>query len=148
MHTNVPGSSSSRHVLCSNVRGTTLAVFDLRLLLQPTLIDVLLQRLWLDGNLMKSLPASLGALSTLDRLSAVGNHLEELPESIGDLQELKQLELAGNRLQALPASLGNLSKSISASGMQMGAHLPYLVVFHCVDVRHDSGELCAESKPC
>lgn len=80
-------------------------------MLHPTLIDVLLQRLWLDGNLMKALPASLGALSALERLSAVGNQLLELPDSIGNLQELKQLELAGNRLQALPASLGKLSKS-------------------------------------
>ena len=97
-------------------------VFDSRQVLQLTLIDMLLQKLWVDGNLMRTLPASLGDLSTLERLSVVGNQLEELPDSIGNLQQLKQLELAGNRLQALPASLGKLSESTSASNMQKGAH--------------------------
>ncbi len=110
--------------------------FHSRQVLQLTLIDMLLQKLWVDGNLIKSLPASLGDLSTLERLSAVGNHLEELPDSIGNLQQLKQLELAGNRLQALPASLGKLSKSTSASNMQSGAYLSYVVLIIWVVVHH------------
>jgi Leucine-rich repeat (LRR) protein len=66
------------------------------------------QGLWIHGNLLKALPASLGNLTALRTLSAVGNHLERLPDSIGSLAELRDLELAGNRLVQLPPSIGQL----------------------------------------
>ena len=40
------------------------------------------------GNLLTKLPAGIGALSSLQALSAVGNQLTGLPDSIGSLQSL------------------------------------------------------------
>ena len=67
-----------------------------------------LQGLWVHGNLLTSLPDSIGALSSLRILSAVGNQLTVLPESIGGLHSLTSLELAGNSLSHLPEAIGSL----------------------------------------
>jgi Leucine-rich repeat (LRR) protein len=67
-----------------------------------------LQGLWVHGNLLTSLPDSIGSLSSLKILSAVGNQLTVLPESIGGLRSLTSLELAGNRLSHLPEAIGSL----------------------------------------
>ncbi len=70
------------------------------------------QGLWVHGNLLTSLPASVGALSSLRAFSAVGNQLTSVPESIGSLQSLTSLELAGNRLETLPESIGHLGEAL------------------------------------
>ncbi|MFX1516438.1 MAG: leucine-rich repeat domain-containing protein [Promethearchaeota archaeon] len=60
-------------------------------------------------NDLSTLPATLGNLSSLDRLLVRGNNIETLPEEIGNLQSLFELDLADNKLKYLPKSLGKLS---------------------------------------
>ena len=81
----------------------------------PSELSTHAQGLWVHGNLLTRLPDSIGALSSLQALSAVGNQLTALPDSIGSLQSLTSLELAGNNLTELPESVGNLGTSIIQS---------------------------------
>jgi hypothetical protein len=60
------------------------------------------------GYELRQLPARLGDLRELTRLSLNSNQLAELPTSIGELEQLRILELYDNRLRALPDSIGNL----------------------------------------
>ena len=83
-----------------------------------------MQGLWVHGNLLTSLPASIGDLSSLRAFSAVGNQLTSIPESIGSLQSLTSLELAANRLKTLPESVGRL-------GMAFHRHIPLSHVSLC-----------------
>jgi len=46
---------------------------------------VSLQGLWLHGNLLESIPDSIGDLENLEILSLAGNCLSVLPEGIGNL---------------------------------------------------------------
>ena len=71
-----------------------------------------MQGLWIHGNLLTSLPTSIGALSSLRAFSAVGNQLTAVPEAVGSLQSLTSLELAGNKLEVLPESIGNLGAAL------------------------------------
>ena len=71
-----------------------------------------MQGLWVHGNLLTSLPASIGALGSLKAFSAAGNQLSAVPESVGSLQSLTSLELAGNKLASLPGSIGDLGAAL------------------------------------
>lgn len=55
------------------------------------------QVLLLDSNMLTELPAGIGQLSRLERLSAAHNSLAALPASLGQLQKLQvsRLQLQG-----------------------------------------------------
>jgi len=56
---------------------------------------------------LRSLPESIGNITSLKALNLSFNKLEILPESIGDLTSLKELDLNYNKLTNLPASISN-----------------------------------------
>ena len=68
------------------------------------------QRLYLNGNRLISLPESIGNLIQLQVLDLSNNQLTSLPDSIGKLYRLKTLGLNGNLLESLPKSIWNLTK--------------------------------------
>lgn len=70
----------------------------------PTLRELTLRRV--DGPL----PASLGRLTGLRKLSAQGASVTALPGSIGALSQLEQLWLRKNALRELPAALGRCAR--------------------------------------
>ena len=74
-----------------------------------------MQGLWVAGNLVSELPASIGALAELDTLILHANCLVELPSSLTSLSKLEVLGLSGNWLTSLPADIGMLSMSPSSS---------------------------------
>jgi len=63
----------------------------------------------LDGNVLASLPASVGKLTALKLLSCNGNRVASLPASIGALSSLEALELSGNALRVLPDAIAALT---------------------------------------
>ena len=68
-----------------------------------------LERLYLAGNLIETLPESLPRLHrTLTVLDLGLNRLEELAAEIGDIKGLKSLDLRQNKLRELPKSIGKL----------------------------------------
>ena len=101
----------------------TCRVSDIRAATPPCLD---LQGLWVHGNLLSSLPNTLGQLTSLRTLQLVGNRLQALPESISALTQLTDLALAGNQLTAAPAALGNLSE-LAADGVPHSSQAQYCV---------------------
>ncbi len=88
-----------------------------------------LRDLYLQGNLIRSLPEGPGELpQQLETLILSRNRLQTLPESLGALVHLNTLDVSHNELQSLPTSLGSLSGLISldASNNQL-ASLPEAV---------------------
>lgn len=67
--------------------------------------------LLLSGSELKSLPETIGVLTTLKKLTMYKTQLTSLPETIGNLTSLKELTIMenNNQLTSLPASIGNLS---------------------------------------
>jgi Leucine-rich repeat (LRR) protein len=57
---------------------------------------------------LKELPASIGDLESLERLSLVNNYLKTLPDTIGNLKALKNLNLSTNKFSEFPASIAEL----------------------------------------
>lgn len=68
-----------------------------------------LKRLSLWENSLKTLPADLFRLDTLEYLY-ICDELEELPPRIGELKNLKQLLLSGNRLRSVPPEIARLQQ--------------------------------------
>jgi hypothetical protein len=60
------------------------------------------------GYQIRKLPASIGDLRQLARLSLNSNRIEELPSTISELKELRVLELYDNRLRELPESMAGM----------------------------------------
>ncbi|KAH8262855.1 hypothetical protein KR044_001012, partial [Drosophila immigrans] len=58
-----------------------------------------LRELLLADNSLVKLPAQIGSLSRLQRLSVRGNRLASLPESLKDLRQLHYLNILGNEYQ-------------------------------------------------
>jgi len=56
-----------------------------------------------------ALPAEIGDLTNLGKLSLLSNELTSLPPEIGNLTNLTELDLDGNRIAALPSEIGNLT---------------------------------------
>lgn len=81
----------------------------------------------------------------------MGNLLETLPDSLGDLQELRELEVAGNRLHSLPDSIGNLgahSSSASCSADRWhAAQFNELTASGLLSMCHVDGTRGAEKYP-
>ncbi len=61
-----------------------------------------------DNNLI-TIPDSIGNLTSLEYINFRSNRLETIPESIGNLKFLKYLVLRNNPLKSIPDSIGNLS---------------------------------------
>ena len=68
-----------------------------------------LTELWVDNNLITSLPPEIGRLSNLTKLVLLTNKLTSLPDSIGRLTKLKELNVSYNELTSLPDSIGQLT---------------------------------------
>ena len=91
-----------------------LIVRDQKLSFIPASIGQLtnLERLSICGflqiNKLESLPKSIGSLTSLKELVLENNRLNSLPESIGALKDLEVLNLYGNNLNTLPNSIGKL----------------------------------------
>lgn len=62
----------------------------------------ILQRLKLDGNLIKYFPHEVLSCSQLRELYLNGNQIEEIPRSIRKLSVLKCFEIESNKLEDLP----------------------------------------------
>ena len=60
------------------------------------------------GNHIRSLPESIGELSSLKELYLPDNCLKKLPASFGKLDSLRWLDLSNNRFRRIPASLSDL----------------------------------------
>ena len=69
-----------------------------------------LKELWIRVGDSTILPASIGRLRKLQRLSLDSRKITRLPEEIGKLTELKVLSLEGNHLKELPQSFYSLKK--------------------------------------
>eukprot|EP01137_Pigoraptor_chileana_P013374 Opistho-2@66817 len=61
------------------------------------------------GNVIASLPASIGRLASLVEMDVSNNMLVELPREIGYLPSLRILNASCNSIASLPASIGDLS---------------------------------------
>ena len=59
----------------------------------------------LGGNQLRSLPAEIGQLTSLQELYLYGNQLTSFPAEIGQLTSLLQLDLRGNQLTSVPAAI-------------------------------------------
>ncbi len=68
-----------------------------------------LERLSLWGNRLTVVPAEIGQLGNLKRLSLSGTQLTDLPAEIGQLSNLQELDLSANQLMVVPAEMGQLS---------------------------------------
>ena len=83
------------------------------------------QRVEVSGSReLSSMPAELGAVSTLSKLSLHDNALSALPASLGGLTRLRALDVSGNQLATLPDELGALGGSLewlALAGNPLGA---------------------------
>ena len=83
--------------------------------------------LW-DNHLSGSIPAEIGSLSALTRLSLQYNHLSgSIPATIGNLNTLKTLTLNNNRLSGIiPTAIGNLTALnwLQLQGNQLSGVIP------------------------
>ncbi|NUO01034.1 MAG: leucine-rich repeat domain-containing protein [Saprospiraceae bacterium] len=78
-----------------------------------------LEELQLSGN-FKSLPASIGQLKKLKKLTVDAYKFQVLPPEIGELEALQQLSVASHELE-LPASIGRLGALRYLSILDFGA---------------------------
>ena len=68
-----------------------------------------LTKLSLEGNQLTSLPAEIGQLTSLKSLGLQGNQLTSVPAEIGQLTSLEMLDLHCNQLTSVPAEIGQLT---------------------------------------
>ncbi|MEM7536692.1 MAG: leucine-rich repeat domain-containing protein [Chloroflexota bacterium] len=80
-----------------------------------------LERLTLDQNNLRSIPAEIGNLLNLERLDLRVNALSSIPPEIGSLSNLERLDLSSNKLTYIPPEIGNLSslQSLSLSSNEL-----------------------------
>jgi CCR4-NOT transcription complex subunit 6 len=81
-----------------NLKNVTPALFNYSVL----------TTLYLNHNLLTSLPQEIAHLRTLVHLDLTGNQLTTVPPAIGMLTSLRELLLFDNNLTTLPYQLGNL----------------------------------------
>ena len=82
-----------------------------------------LDELYLDDNLITSLPRWLSLMTRLTVLRIGLNKLSSLPEWLGNLTRLRVLDVSRNQLTSLPESLGRLTglHQLSLDGNQLTA---------------------------
>ena len=73
----------------------------------------------LSGKDLTMLPAEIGQLTNLSRLSLYSNQLTTLPKEIGQLTNLSELYLHFNQLTTLPKEIGQLT---NLSGLYLGSN--------------------------
>eukprot|EP01090_Pellita_catalonica_P020421 TRINITY_DN7295_c0_g1_i4.p1 TRINITY_DN7295_c0_g1~~TRINITY_DN7295_c0_g1_i4.p1 ORF type:complete len:579 (-),score=91.42 TRINITY_DN7295_c0_g1_i4:131-1867(-) len=85
-----------------------------------------LQVLYLDGNVLQTIPPDIGVLINLRELYLNGNQLKNLPAQIGKLVALEKLVLANNKLATVPAEIGYLTRleDLQLNGNPMKKGLP------------------------
>ncbi len=66
-----------------------------------------LQRLWIEGNQLATLPSGIKRLQNLEVLQVENNHLESLPEQIAEIPALKQLYVRENPLRTPPMEVAD-----------------------------------------
>lgn len=93
-----------------NLRRLSVPLNKIRTL--PTSIGEMssLQLLDVHFNELRGLPPSIGRLTNLETLNLSSNFsdLTELPETIGELTNLKELDLSNNQIHSLPVTFGRL----------------------------------------
>ena len=62
--------------------------------------------LWLDGNLLRTLPIEIGNLKRLQIFDCSENRIEYLPDEINGLSALTDLHLSQNLLEVIPDTIG------------------------------------------
>lgn len=72
-----------------------------------------LRSLYLNGNVLTSLPAEIARLTNLEKLDAANNQIRALPAEIGQVAQLEELRLNGNPISTLPVEMSNLSYLVS-----------------------------------
>jgi len=73
------------------------------------------------GNQLVSLPPEIGKLAYLEVLGAANNQIMTVIPEIGNLKRLEELDLSGNPIQKLPAQIGGLRNlgTIDLSGCSL-----------------------------
>lgn len=73
-------------------------------------VDLLtgLEELELAGNYIPELPAEIGQLVKLTRLSVIASRMTDVPDEIGELVSLRELILSANELTRLPETMERL----------------------------------------
>jgi len=72
-----------------------------------------LRSLYLNGNFITSLPKEIEQLTNLEKLDVANNQLKFLPAEIGLVSQLEELRLNGNPINTLPAEMGKLQYLIT-----------------------------------
>ena len=60
----------------------------------------------LDGQMLASIPDTIGALDALEVFTFRDNTIPNLPDRIGDLANLGRLYAAGNTISEVPTAIG------------------------------------------
>jgi hypothetical protein len=63
-----------------------------------------------NGTGLEALPASLGRMQDLERVSAYGNRVTEIPPEIAGAARLTEIQLANNAIVEIPASVERKSR--------------------------------------
>ncbi|CAM9936286.1 unnamed protein product [Ascophyllum nodosum] len=69
-----------------------------------------LETLWADDNAIQDFPRAIIQLKRLEELRLSGNRISEVPEDIAALSGLRVLALDNNDLKTVPAAIGKLSR--------------------------------------
>ncbi|MEM7539914.1 MAG: COR domain-containing protein, partial [Chloroflexota bacterium] len=93
-----------------------------------------LQKLYLGGNIINTIPDTITQLKSLTKLDLSYNELNKLPEALSQLHNLVELDLTGNQLRYLPESITRLKnlRLLWLSGNQL-IHPPQEIVWGGID---------------
>lgn len=97
-----------------NLRRLSIQLNKIRSL--PTSIGEMSSLCFLDVhfNELRGLPPSIGKLTNLEVLNLSSNFsdMTELPDTVGDLSNLKELDLSNNQIHSLPTTFGRLDNLV------------------------------------
>lgn len=102
----------------------------LRAMAAPLFGYTFLEKLYLNHNKLKTVPAQIGRLRKLTHLDLSGNELTEIPPEIGMLTSLKKLLLFDNHIRTLPYEMGYLYRleTLGIEGNPMNEGLKSMIV--------------------